>query len=454
MPRFTRRHPALLDMCLQVSTAPSEAADGIQWQSLTARARPQNMLDLVRAFEEERAELESQAEQQSSEDADAERSDGGGQGEGEAEAGGEGDDGGDDSSDGEESESDDTSPSSESSSGGGQAQSSSGGVAPSGQGQSSGDMHDSPPEGQEEDDSEAKEDGEPTEEVDGERQDEPTEDTSAEPGEGAEDDGPPADASEEDTGGADGGAPGASIPQWDQMLADQIRLDTDSSSDAGGGGDYMDRFNTPPPRSLDSVAEQLMENFKSKWSDQIEETDRASKMLRSLGGEGTDLDPNLTDTAGWSQLERLKPLLDSDHMRQFEELVRKLGRGGTRGRRRKALLQRSDPKGGRRVLQSPLVSEEISDGAICRSDELSRMLPSEAMLATSDVPALKLLFTARRAERALVTYEYAGWLELEARPKSRMASRPAGKGGPLLVCLDTSGSMGGQREAVSKAVAL
>eukprot|EP01047_Picozoa_sp_COSAG01_P063367 COSAG01_NODE_8201_length_2877_cov_66.935565_3_plen_141_part_00 len=53
--------------------------------------------------------------------------------------------------------------------------------------------------------------------------------------------------------------------------------------------------------------------------------------------------------------------------------------------------------------QSALVSEEISENAISRSDNLSRMLPAEAMLACSDDPALQMLFTARRAEKSLLS---------------------------------------------------
>jgi hypothetical protein len=52
------------------------------------------------------------------------------------------------------------------------------------------------------------------------------------------------------------------------------------------------------------------------------------------------------------------------------------------------------------------------------------------------------------------SYEFAGWLEADAKPAKRLHSRPMGKGGPLLLCLDTSGSMSGPREALSKALAL
>ena len=48
-----------------------------------------------------------------------------------------------------------------------------------------------------------------------------------------------------------------------------------------------------------------------------------------------------------------------------------------------------------------------------------------------------------------------GWLEDEpARVTSRMEIRPAAEMGPIILCLDTSGSMRGARETVAKALAL
>lgn len=48
-----------------------------------------------------------------------------------------------------------------------------------------------------------------------------------------------------------------------------------------------------------------------------------------------------------------------------------------------------------------------------------------------------------------------GWLDNEpARVTSRMEIRPAAELGPIILCLDTSGSMRGARETVAKALAL
>jgi hypothetical protein len=129
------------------------------------------------------------------------------------------------------------------------------------------------------------------------------------------------------------------------------------------------------------IAEELLEGFRRDWGGKLGETDAASKLLQSLGGSGLDLDPQLTQTAGcarspalrrsppagralrlrlrrgarggsWEQLQKLQPLLESDQMRQFEALIRRLGRGGTRGRRRRARLQKEDRAGANRVVQA------------------------------------------------------------------------------------------------------
>ena len=62
---------------------------------------------------------------------------------------------------------------------------------------------------------------------------------------------------------------------------------------------------------------------------------------------------------------------------------------------------------------------------------------------------------ARRAERQLMSYERTGWSENEpSRVTDRLELRPAAEMGPIIVCLDTSGSMHGARETVAKALTL
>ncbi|GAX75202.1 hypothetical protein CEUSTIGMA_g2646.t1 [Chlamydomonas eustigma] len=69
--------------------------------------------------------------------------------------------------------------------------------------------------------------------------------------------------------------------------------------------------------------------------------------------------------------------------------------------------------------------------------------------------AARMLHRVRKAERMLMSYERTGWLDDQPSVvTSRMEIRPAAELGPIILCLDTSGSMSGAREIVAKALAL
>mmetsp|Transcript_7823 Transcript_7823/g.20076 ORF Transcript_7823/g.20076 Transcript_7823/m.20076 type:complete len:161 (-) Transcript_7823:250-732(-) len=85
------------------------------------------------------------------------------------------------------------------------------------------------------------------------------------------------------------------------------------------------------------------------------------------------------------------------------------------------------------------------------------MLPSEASLlaASKRRPILKQLWHSRRSERSLLSYERVGWMEDEpSNVLDVMEIRPSGVQGPIILCLDTSASLAGQREVVAKALVL
>jgi hypothetical protein len=85
-------------------------------------------------------------------------------------------------------------------------------------------------------------------------------------------------------------------------------------------------------------------------------------------------------------------------------------------------------------------------------------LPSAAAAATRLPPAppgfglaRRRLFLSRLSERRLLGYALEGWEEAVARPVPRRRARlPRARGGPLVVCLDTSHSMTGGREQLAK----
>src|SRR5690606_26976630 len=108
-----------------------------------------------------------------------------------------------------------------------------------------------------------------------------------------------------------------------------------------------------------------------------------------------------------------------------------------------------------REVRSPLVPGETR--GIERSDELARMLPSEASLLRH--PRLRLLWHARRGERALLTYRVDGTevlREVGERDGEEWQTRrrPRPECGAIVAVIDTLGSMHGAPEHVAKALVL
>ena len=98
------------------------------------------------------------------------------------------------------------------------------------------------------------------------------------------------------------------------------------------------------------------------------------------------------------------------------------------------------------------VPEEVS--GIHQSDDVLRLLPPE--LAALSISELELEFYRRLVEKRLLTYRLQGdaWHEKTAlRPVSHQQHETEPRG-PFIVCVDTSGSMGGFNERCAKAFCL
>ncbi|PKH23519.1 ATPase RavA stimulator ViaA [Enterobacterales bacterium CwR94] len=98
------------------------------------------------------------------------------------------------------------------------------------------------------------------------------------------------------------------------------------------------------------------------------------------------------------------------------------------------------------------VPEEVS--GLHQSDDILRLLPPE--LATLGMSELELEFYRRLVEKRLMTYRLQGdaWREkVVMRPVTHQHHDEAPRG-PFIVCVDTSGSMGGFNERCAKAFCL
>lgn len=210
----------------------------------------------------------------------------------------------------------------------------------------------------------------------------------------------------------------------------------------------------PPDKA---AAFELVKALYAQWQAPVQTLGRAGRAFEGLeallGGAGFELECNIWGRQGWSQLDELRKKLED--LKELRDLVRSLGRGGGWGPLRRAPVQRLDMNGRPGLLRTVLEAQETR--GLTRSGDISRLLPAEAAVLARGrrVRQAKLLFYARLAEKGLQTYERDGWGEFPTQINpERREIRPTADRGPILLCVDTSGSMRGAREMVAKALAL
>ena len=273
------------------------------------------------------------------------------------------------------------------------------------------------------------------------------------------------DEGDDDAEGAEGNSPGGGggSENGDDGDGNQTDVaDIDFSMEGEKDGDDGDDAARDAAREAarernKELVRELMEDFKSDWEPAVDKLDKAAKAFEGLdlddlaeGPDGFDITKGLWQQTGWKELDSLRKKLEE--LRELRDLVRSLGRGAGRGPLRRAPRQRERAGMPVGLVRSPLEPEETN--GLCRSDDISRMLPSEmALIANGSRPA-RLLHFARRVERTLLSYERVGWAEEPAVTTEGTEIRPAAECGPIILCLDTSGSMMGARETVAKAMVL
>lgn len=196
------------------------------------------------------------------------------------------------------------------------------------------------------------------------------------------------------------------------------------------------------------------------WTERVRLWNELSKVFDDLSpffGRGLDLGRSVLKHIGWSNLLALRRLLAT--LPKLREVIAALGRFVSVDEGEPIVEQVFTPM--RRIQEE--LREQLVPGippdvrGIERSGEIARMLPSEAALLV--LPKLRMLWHARRAERALLTYRVEGvqteLVETEVEYLERQEERrPRPKRGPIIAVIDTSGSMSGVPETVTKAIVL
>lgn len=195
------------------------------------------------------------------------------------------------------------------------------------------------------------------------------------------------------------------------------------------------------------------------WGEQLSGWSSVSEVFGQLQAEasfGWDLSRGLLKHVGWAKVEQMNKLLKS--LPQIAEIAKALGRAKSSdkelGPEERIMAKVSRVREELHWVEAP-DARTHTDG-IHKSDDIPRMLPMEGSLYLH--PVFRKLWKAKFIERSLACYQVKGiaqrrklteeWVEEEQVVRKKLER------GPIIVCLDTSGSMHGIPETVAKAITL
>ena len=223
--------------------------------------------------------------------------------------------------------------------------------------------------------------------------------------------------------------------------------------------DYRDRG-----ASLLEAEDRVVEAFAADWESRRGELDSLIEVL----GDADELLKHcrwdslqgLLRSSDWAEVVRIRGLIE--RLPELVVILRRLGRGRDAEHAVDDTACRAERELGPAGAAVTAASVPVPDlpgetRGVHRSGRVARMLPVEAMQLRH--PRLRLAWHARRAERALLAFEddeRFGATVFNAEPIWREVRRPAPRreSGPIMLCVDTSGSMRGGAESVAKAVVL
>ena len=228
---------------------------------------------------------------------------------------------------------------------------------------------------------------------------------------------------------------------------------------------HLDRLiDLQPPLSREAAIAQVTQEFSAAWTVQKGDWDEVLALLQGLGDLGAlrwDELRGQLNRREWAEAQRISQTLQQ--MPELVALIRRLGRA-ERAATPPALPPRASDAPAPRQLGLKAVETCLPDApgelrGIRQSGRIEGMLGSEAAMLLH--PVLHKLWRARRAEGRLLTYDSQAvlidWRPDASQPPRQALAPPAPEAlerGPIIVCMDTSGSMRGGPETIAKAVVL
>ncbi|MFJ5484391.1 ATPase RavA stimulator ViaA [Pectobacterium actinidiae] len=204
-----------------------------------------------------------------------------------------------------------------------------------------------------------------------------------------------------------------------------------------------------------SLHQQLMDQERETLLDELQQRLTLSGKLEPILAENENAAGRLWDLSAAQRIHTdPRPLLDFGAFLQRQPALQKLAERLGRSRETKSIITQEAPQEAFRVrVREPAtVPEQVS--GVHQSDDILRLMPTE--LATLGISELEYEFYRRLLEHRLLTYRLQGesWREkITERPVVHQQNEQQPRG-PFIVCVDTSGSMGGFNERCAKAFCL
>ena len=208
----------------------------------------------------------------------------------------------------------------------------------------------------------------------------------------------------------------------------------------------IDRKNKWEQNRIDEIRKAFLEELYKKINNFIRLEKLLSPFIKNLG-RLWDLSEKTFETSGFEILEQFAKLLEQDE--SLQELADLLGKQScTQSLFEKEIRDKVVVK--TEWHPKPAYRGEI-DG-LRYSNDISSVLPSE--LALLENPAAKKLFQLKFAQKQLLSFKYQNDMvdSKEENVQEETSVEKKEPKGPIIICVDTSGSMHGTSENIAKTI--
>lgn len=221
-----------------------------------------------------------------------------------------------------------------------------------------------------------------------------------------------------------------------------------------------------PDQTREHAIAQMAQAFRDEWTVERADWEEAQALLRGLGDDAQlrwDSIKGHLRSRSWQEAKRLAALMAQRP--ELSGLLRRIGRAQRSvNPEAQPPAPQAEPDGlknpiGLRPVETLLPDSPGELKGIHLSGRLERLLGSEWQQLRH--PVLRKWWRARKAEARLLAYDsqalLVDWRPDPQVPPRQRSSPPRAEPlerGPMIICLDTSGSMQGAPESISKAVVI